>query len=207
MPGVGQRRESEAGTMMFIRYIPLALFWLVLAAFQFLFGCALLSPWLVILQRDTYPALLGWFQPDDTPAIGDAMYGNNEALFTKSYPVWLARYVRGVMWGCRNPAYGWLAARGIKILYQPTVAISGNPNIDIGDFGATFGKCYRTASINGVDYFDWKLVSDRDWLFRHSNEYGWMIRFGWNLAAPFRAGEVRNLYVDVRPRIKLPLST
>lgn len=191
--------------MMFARYILFALIWIVLAAFQFLFGWLLLAPWLVILHRDTYPAWLGWFQPDDTPAIGDEMYGEREAAFTKSYPVWLARYVRGVMWGCRNPAYGWLAARGIVIPgTQYDFTAYGNPNIDIGDFGATFGKCYRTATINGFDYFDWKLVSDRDWLFRHSKDYGWMLRFGWNLSAPFKIGEVRNLYVDVRPRIKLP---
>jgi hypothetical protein len=185
--------------MMFLRYLPLALIWIVLVAFQFLLGWLFLSPWLVILRRDTYPTTLGWFQPDDTPAVGDAMYGAKEAAFTASYPVWLARYVRSVMWGCRNPAYGWLAARGIAIQPQPTTSsVSGDSAIDIGDFGATFGKCYRLATINGVNYFDWKLVGT--W----GNKYGYMVRFGWNLSAPFKPGEVRNLYVDVRPRIKLP---
>lgn len=185
--------------MMFIRYILLALIWIVLAVVQFLLGWLLLAPWLVILQRDTYPAWLGWFQPDDTLAIGDTMYGEREAVFTKPYPQWLARYVRGVMWGCRNPAYGWLAARGIIIPgTQYDFTAFGNPNIDIGDFGATFGKCYRTATFNGINYFDWKRV----WAWNTS--YGAMVRFGWNLSAPFKAGEVRNLYVDIRPRIKLP---
>ncbi|KAF0205482.1 MAG: hypothetical protein FD173_925 [Gallionellaceae bacterium] len=191
---------------MYVRYLLSAAFWIILALIQFLLGWLFLSPWLVVMRRDTYPAVLGWFQPDDTPAIGDAMYGAKEAAFTASYPVWLARYVRSVMWGCRNPAYGWLAARGIRADRIEVELVYGDPFIDIGDFGARFGKCFRKATINGKRYFDWKLVGNRDWLGRPSKDYGYMVRFGWNLAVGYSPmpETTRNLYVDVRPRIKLP---
>lgn len=183
--------------MMFLRYITLALIWIVLAAFQFLLGWLFLSPWLVILRRDTYPTVLGWFQPDDTPAIGDAMYGAKEAAFTASYPAWLARYVRSVMWGCRNPAYGWLAARGIRAGHIDIELMYGDPFIDIGNASARFGKCFRKSTVDGYNYFDFKVVG------RWGQKYGYMVRFGWNLSVGYSpiTGTARNLYVDVRPLI------
>jgi hypothetical protein len=174
---------------MFIRYIPIALFWIVLALICWAFAPVIAR--FMDMKTQMLPKRLGWFQTDDNLCTGDDSFKNKEmAGITDMYVICAA-------WLRRNPAYGWLSARGVKILYLPTVTVTGNPNIDIGDFGATFGKCYRTASINGFDYFDWKLVG------RWSENYGYMLRFGWNLAAPFSLGEVRNLYVDVRPRIKL----
>lgn len=182
-----------------VRYPLLALFWCLLATFQFLLWWLFLSPVLVLLKRDTYPSWLIWFQPDDTLAIGDGMFGSREAAFTKNYPIWLSRYVRSVMWGCRNPAYGWLSySQGLKVNNVHYFTEAGTPNVDIGDFGYTLGTVTRTLTNgDGVKYFDWKHAG------KWNDRLGYMLRFGWNLQPEFKNGEVRNMYVDIRPFISL----
>lgn len=181
--------------MMFLRYIPRALIWIVLALICWIFAPVIARR--MNIKTQMLPKRLGWFQTDDNLCTGDDSFKQNEmAGVTDLYVICSA-------WLRRNPAYGWLAARGVVIPTGFNYTCIGDPLIDIGDFGARFGVCYRTATINGKRYFDWKLVGNRDWLGRPSKDYGYMVRFGWNLAAPFKTGEVRNLYVDVRPRIKL----
>ena len=78
----------------------------MLKFFQMSLGWLFIAPF---VQSDgNLPAWLRtWFQPVDSPAIGDAMYASREAAFTAKYPQWLAYYIRAVAWGACNPAYGW----------------------------------------------------------------------------------------------------
>ncbi|MFA5826871.1 MAG: hypothetical protein WC825_12995 [Gallionellaceae bacterium] len=50
---------------------------------------------------------------------------------------------------------------------------------------------------DGVKFFEFKAAG------RWTANYAWMVQFGWNLAPVLRNGEVRNLYVGVRPRVSL----
>lgn len=178
--------------MMYLRYLLSAIPYCFLAAFQFTLGWLFIAPF--VRKDGNYPTLLrAWFQPDDTLAIGDVMLGNNEAhTYANNY------YLRAVVWGCRNPAYGWLARCGISTADYSLVKFSGAPGVDIGDFGAKFGSYFKVAKCAGRYYFDYKKVGR--WF---GTNYGYQIRFGWNLDADFSpiAGTVRGLQVEVRPKV------
>jgi len=190
--------------MMFVKYSILAVINIILMVIN-----AACSPLIALfINRNGYlPSWLSWFQTADNPAIGDAIYGNKEAAFTAKYPRWLAYYIRGVMWGCRNPAYGFSNATGLTInldVFFMPYKVVGDENVDIGFDEATqkpiytLGTVYRTLwNGDGKQYFDWKHAG------RWSANYGFMVRFGWNLDPALLNGQRRSLYVDVRPRIAL----
>jgi hypothetical protein len=183
-----------------ISYILKAVFWCFLALVQFLLGFLLLAPVLVIIGKDYYPRWLSWFQPTDTPAVGDQAYLDKEMVYTKTWPTWASRYWRAVCWGARNPAYGWLAAAGFTATkFHNSVAV-GNENVDIGGSSYILGKVFRTVTNgDGKTYFDWLLAGQYG-----SSSYGYMIRFGWALnATSLVEGSRCNLCVGIRPKILL----
>ena len=166
-----------------------------LKLFQMSLGWLFIAPF-VQADGNLPPLLRTWFQPIDSPAIGDTAYANKEALFTTNYPRWLSYYIRAVMWGARNPAYGWDNVCGFTIQDSNVHSISGNPMVDIGT-QATFGLVTRSLTQNNITYFDWKYAGA--W----TTNYGYMLRFGWVMNS-FAIGYRAQLTIDVRPLIKLP---
>lgn len=189
---------------MIARYVFLAFAYVILALIQFFLGWLFLAPVLVFCKSGYYPDIwiFRWAQPTDSPAIGDAMYGSREAAFTQKYWKWFARYIRGIMWGCRNPAYGFLDANGFTVdgAHNPTQ--DGADYIDIG-YDDT-GKCIkhlgsqtRTIEQNGLTYFSYRAAGA--W----GANYGWMVAFGYDVQPSMDQGSKRSLLVGVRPRISL----
>lgn len=192
--------------MMLGRYVLFALVAVFLKAFQFLLGWLLIAPF---VQADGNLPSLFWlrllFQPDDTPAIGDEMFGSREMAHTATWRwKWAARWWRATQWGMRNPAYGWDSnVCGMRVFAPYSFTISGNKNIDIGYDGngtciAVLGSVFRTCIDDGREYFEWKFAFS--W---PGNRYACMCSFGWNLGSVFKFGQVRNLRIDIRPRISL----
>lgn len=186
---------------MFDRYIFLAIANVILMVIN-----ALGSPLIALfISRSGYlPWWLSWFQTDDNPATGDDMFKRNQMAWTLNLWPWWARYFQGIFWAIRNPAYGFSSRYGMPVFNAHSCTESGTPNIDIGRdevTGAavyTLGHVYRTAiNGDGVKFFEFKAAG------RWTANYAWMVQFGWNLAPVLRNGEVRNLYVGVRPRVSI----
>jgi hypothetical protein len=143
------------------------------------------------------PKWLSWFEPTDTPAIGDENFHNNQMSWTKS------NYLYAMFWGWRNPAYGFSAKCGIKVDAPQYYTQSGQYKVDIGrnqltgDAIVLLGSLYRTVYNQGTRYWQYRRAGA--W----SKNYGWMIELGWNLELPFTDGEVRSLHIYIRPRISL----
>jgi len=192
--------------MMLIRYLLLALIAVILKAVQFFLGWFLIAPF---VKADGNLPRLFWlrllFQPDDSPAIGDAKFGSREMWYTATWSwKWAARWWRATQWGMRNPAYGWDSnVCGMRVFAPHTFAISGNPDIDIGydengNCIAVLGHYFRTCIDDGRQYFEWKFAFA--W---PGNRYACMCSFGWNLGGVFKFDQVRNLRIDIRPRVSL----
>jgi hypothetical protein len=198
--------------LMIIVYAIFAIINVVLMAVQFITGWLWLAPILVIMQRDTYPCWLNVFQPVDSLATGDfesakVRFQDREGAFTKKYPAWLRRYILAVIWGCRNPAYGWsqrtAAFRASKL--QSYMSLNHN-YIDIGRDDNT-GKCIAnlgtdfrilTNGLCGITYF--QFIQAKRWF---NTDYAYMVSLGWNVRKDIPVGELISLQVVFRPFVSL----
>lgn len=181
--------------MMYIKWFVLAILTLPVMLVN-----AICSPVisLFIDKHGNLPYWLSWFQTDDAPAYGDKMFQDREMAYTKNLPDWLSRYIRGIAWAIRNPAYGFMSSCGIRVNEITEYQTSGK-EIDIGDGGYNLGTVFRTCRNNGIKYFNFKAAN------KWNDKYGWMIEFGWTLNNVDKEldGVVRRLAIDIRPLIKL----
>ena len=173
---------------MILRYLLSAIFVLIVMIVQFCFS------WLIaafVKDDGHYPAMLKIFEPYDTLATGDQMFWDNEMAGITS------NYRRALAWGMRNCGYGAMGYMGFRAA-DVRDATSTGTEVDIGDWGYTLGTVYRTVKSSGIKYFDYKRAG------RWSENYGWMIQFGWSLNFnSYTRGDIRRLCLDIRPRIKL----
>ena len=175
---------------MFIKWFVLAILTVILMLVHVIFSPVIY----LFLNKEGYlPSWLSWFQTEDAPAIGDQMFADNEAKGITSH------YIRGILWGIRNPAYGFMASCGIKISDITEYTESG-PEVDIGDGGYSLGSVYRSCKNDCTKYFNYKAAGK--WF---STDYAWMVEFGWSLNHIDKAssGTIRRMTVDIRPRILL----
>ena len=173
---------------------------------------AMCSPIIALFAKSdgTYPAWLYWaFGTRDCPVWGDDRYLEQDMPWVKPYPLWLKRYFLTVAWNVRNPAYSLSQYTAAVVLHHPwDYQHSGDAYVDIGynviDRKArlNLGSLIRTVENDGEKYFDY-IKADR-W---GASNYGWMVRFGWNLELD-SCGKCdrikrRCLNVGVRPLINL----
>lgn len=198
----------------FLRWSQLAL----LVAFLMLVN-AVFSPLICLfLNKEGYlPFFLKVFQTDDNPAIGDESFHQKEMSWVDPFIAnklhitntaiagWLSRYIRGIFWAIRNPAYGIAAMLGFKVVKTDyKVELTGTPNVDVGVDEATGKKLYTLGSSfatmtddNGKVYFEYRKVAMR------KDGYVYFIQLGWNIAPPFVLGTTRNLCLYIRPKVAI----
>jgi hypothetical protein len=180
---------------MIPRYIFLAVIQVILMLYSVLTGWVTIAPFIKSDGHLPYP-LRYWFEPTDSPAIGDDAYLSNEGAWTMKYPQWIRNYMLCYLWSClRNPAYGFANQAGFDLL-DPTNFISvGNPNIDVGDSGAITGSVYRTLTNgDGRLYFEYRKI------FRWSSSLVCYIQLGWSLSS-LEPGR-KHLCVYIRPFVR-----
>jgi len=177
---------------MILRYLILAIPQVFLMLFSALTGWITIAPFVKSDGHLPYP-LRYWFEPTDSPAIGDEMYLANEGAWAMKYPQWLRNYMLCYLWSClRNPAYGFADMAGFDLYNPHDFDITGNPNIDVGDSGAVIGSLYRTV-VNGDyrEYFEYRKI------FRWNSSYVCFIQLGWSLSS-IEEGR-KHLCVYIRP--------
>lgn len=173
---------------------------------------AVCSPLIALFARQdgTYPAWLFWaFGTRDCPVWGDERYLEQDMAWVKPYPLWFQRYILTVAWNVRNPAYSFSQFTAAVVLRNPwDYKRTGDEYVDIGynvsDRKArlNLGSLLRTVESDGDKYFDY--IKAARW---GSSNYGWMVRFGWNLELDaldrFDREKRRCLNVGIRPLINL----
>jgi len=168
--------------MMIIKYLLLALFGVLVSLFAWVF-----SPVLALFIRsDGYlPGWLSWFQTQDNPAIGDAGFQTRQMSWTTS------RYLWGMFWIARNPAYGYDSWAGFDVSPDMIYMTSKLAGLEWDNTATVFrtGTMLQTFG----KYFEWSAV----WRWS-ATRYG-RVAFGWHLNPPFVIGERRGLRLTVSP--------
>jgi hypothetical protein len=160
--------------------------------FSALTGWITIAPFVKSDGHLPYP-LRYWFEPTDSPAIGDEEYLSKEGAWAMKYPLWLRNYMLCYLWSClRNPAYGFADMAGFN-LYSPTqVSFKGESSVDIGWAGAIIGSSLTTLiNGDGKKYFEYRKV------WRSSPTNVRFIQLGWSLSN-LEAGR-KHLCVYIRP--------
>ena len=164
---------------------------IVLKLFQFTLGWLFIAPF-VKSDGNLPEPLKTLFQPDDSLAIGDDpkvspwLYQDKEGAFTKSYPQWLRNYVLAVLWGARNPAYGFDALVGINKNIE--IVYSKGQHIDFGEGNNLGGRVIVTKTGH------WNLIYA--FAIPKTNR-GFLISLGWNLQGEVNFSSIRNMKIDI----------
>jgi len=186
---------------MFIKWSLLAFIQIVLMVLN-----VILTPIMSVylIWNDNLPKTLSYFQTSDAPAIGDEMFYNKEMAFTHKLPVWLSRYIRGIAWAIRNPAYGFADTAGVVLKNAHDKVLVGPEMVDIGRDEITglpityFGKSIRTLTNgDGNKYFEYRHAG------KWNNKLAWFIQLGWSLSNDTEDGSIKHLCVYIRPFISI----
>ena len=152
-----------------------------------------LSPVIPLFINDSgyLPIYLSWFQTPDNPAIGDDSFHNNEMSWTTS------RYLWGMFWAIRNPAYGYDAYWGAPVTEGFVFSTNRPGGIDYQNGVLIEGTVLQTLESGGQTYFEWC------WVKQLTSTHYARISFGWHLTPPLKVGEVRNLTLGISPWMKI----
>ena len=123
------------------------------------------------------------------------MYWDKEMAYCMDWPVWIRNYWLALNWGMRNPAFGFADLAGFDLHNGSEFKSAGNPNIDVGESGATVGSLFRSVvNGDGNKYFEYRKV------WRWNSTHVGYVQFGWSLSN-LDAGR-KHLCVYVRPSVK-----
>ena len=167
-------------------WLPLAVIALVLKAFQALLGWLFIAPF-VKADGNLPPFLSKWFEPDDTPIIGDTNFRTREMAGVTSY------YRLAEAWGRRNPAYGW-DSKVCGIPADIKIIKSIGKQVDWG-----YDENEQAVYTTGVQLI---LAEKGYWNLRLAfvipfTTRGCLCSFGWNLSGGVVNSKTRNLKIDI----------